>query len=155
MRAAFSMVELIFVIVIIAILAAIAIPKLMATRDDAKIARTSHAIATAATEIASYTIAGGTIETEIGVYDMSKMSNMVGSLILSGDAKQDDLTVPRTDFKMGDTVDCISLQINDGILDANLSVSFSGIPDRLCRTLQEMFDPTQYPIPLKGSRVAQ
>ena len=39
MKKAFSMIELVFVIVIIGILAAIAIPKLSATRDDATISK--------------------------------------------------------------------------------------------------------------------
>jgi len=39
MKTAFTMIELIFVIVIIGIMAAVAIPKLSATRDDAKISK--------------------------------------------------------------------------------------------------------------------
>jgi len=39
MRKAFTMIELVFVIVVLGILAAIAIPKLAATRDDAQIAK--------------------------------------------------------------------------------------------------------------------
>lgn len=44
-RKAFSMVELVFVIVVIGILAAIAVPKLSATRDDAEITNAINTVA--------------------------------------------------------------------------------------------------------------
>lgn len=47
MRKAFTMVELVFVIVVIGILSAIAIPKLAATRDDAVIVNGRNTIASA------------------------------------------------------------------------------------------------------------
>jgi general secretion pathway protein G len=51
-RKAFTMVELIFVIVVIGILAAIAVPKLAATRDDATITKAMNTIASARSALA-------------------------------------------------------------------------------------------------------
>ena len=48
------MIELIFVIVILGILAAVAIPKLAATRDDAKISKGATELATAISDIGAY-----------------------------------------------------------------------------------------------------
>ncbi len=60
------MIELILVIVIIGILAAVAIPRLAATRDDAKISKMANAIQTAKSELAARIIAtNNTPDTDI------------------------------------------------------------------------------------------
>lgn len=59
----FTMIELIFVIVILGILAAIAIPKLSATRDDAKISKMSANLNTLITDLASNYTSQGALDT--------------------------------------------------------------------------------------------
>lgn len=59
MREAFTMIELVFVIVILGILAAVALPKLVAARDDAEIAKFSQNVGLITTEIVTYGISQG------------------------------------------------------------------------------------------------
>ena len=59
-RSGFTMIELIFVIVILGILASVAIPKLAATRDDAKVSKALSELATLKSDLSSYYTSQGT-----------------------------------------------------------------------------------------------
>lgn len=59
MKKAFTMIELIFVIAVIGVLAAIAIPRISATRDDAALAKSMTDIAVAIQDINAYYVSQG------------------------------------------------------------------------------------------------
>jgi len=74
-RKAFTMIELIFVIVIIGILASVAIPRLVATRDDAKIVKTVSNLKTLLYDSFSFYVSQGG-----KIWKISKWENVTDTL---------------------------------------------------------------------------
>lgn len=62
MTKAFSLLEMIFAIVVISVIASIAIPKFMTTRNDAVVATLKQDISTITTSVQSYYLVNGNIE---------------------------------------------------------------------------------------------
>jgi len=86
MQKAFTMIELIFVIVVIGVLAAIAIPRISATRDDAVLVKTMAEFRTAIEEINAYYISQGklALDTTNNKVKFKEMTN-AGIVDSSGD----------------------------------------------------------------------
>ena len=113
-RAGFTMIELIFVIVILGILAAVAVPKLSATRDDAKVAKGATELATLIGDIGSYYTAQGTMST-----DYTAMTNVV----LGGAT---DMNATASNFTYSDCITISPLKsVATGVSDG-INVQYAG-----------------------------
>ena len=105
MKKGFTMIELIFVIVILGVLASVAIPRLAATRDDAEVAKAAANLTTAVNDIAAYYTAKGTFNatnssgtlTSSAISDFRQITNALnknGELVVKGKTVCAKITLP-------------------------------------------------------------
>lgn len=144
---AFTMIELIFVIVILGVLATVASLKFSATRTDAEVSKMAYNIMMGTSEIAAYAIAKAKTEE-----NLSLMSNAMESLSNSGDAV---LTSNKAVISIGSVSNCITLEILTDVNDVNLTITKGNASgDSRCISLQSAIDAAKYPMKLKGKNVS-
>ncbi|MAC83430.1 MAG: prepilin-type cleavage/methylation domain-containing protein [Arcobacter sp.] len=120
MKKGFSLLELIFAIVVIGIIASFAIPKYLDTRDSAMASTIKRDIASATTSIQSYHLVNGNI---------SKISDAI--TLNTTHWTIDDLKITYKE----DSKDCVVLEVKDNSGSKTLDLTVDSTAGSICASL--------------------
>jgi prepilin-type N-terminal cleavage/methylation domain-containing protein len=138
MKRGFTMIELIFVIVILGILAAVAIPKMAATRDDAKVSSIVTQVNSAIQEIPQYiTSKGG----DVNATPLDVSSQVLKQMIDAGKGNKESNTSVSVYGTDGSTK-CLKLETNS----TDLKVVHTSNTGSTCAAIQTLVREANYTI---------
>ncbi|EFB0868366.1 prepilin-type N-terminal cleavage/methylation domain-containing protein [Campylobacter coli] len=100
MRKAFTILELVFVIVILGILAAIALPKMSSSKDEAEVSKSLNNLKTLINDISIYTLKNDHLSS------IKTMSNVSG---VENVDLNNFIGIKEVNFKVGEDKECIKL----------------------------------------------
>ena len=137
MKKGFTMIELIFVIVILGVLASVAIPRLAATRDDAEVAKAATNLTTAVSDITAYYTAKGTFKSgsagQGGNVSFDKITNALdksGKLMVKGKTECVQVELPGNVAGAGNQT--------SNKVEITLKFNVGGASDAVCKQLKTL-----------------
>lgn len=146
MKSAFSMIELVFVIVIIGIIASIAIPKLSITRSDAQYIVVQSDIQTILSTVQA---ASFTQDIEVSKLNGEFIMDIVGLNPTRWIAVLNGVRLAR-DGKVDSANNCVLIDLKNGGLELSIDTS---IISSLCQKLAKIYGSKTLALPLENSSI--
>ena len=138
MKKGFTMIELIFVIVILGILASVAVPRLASTREDAEISATVANLRTLVSDASSYYVANGTFKpkgTQAKWRDVTNVPLREDKNLVQGTTE----TSKAVSLSASGT-NCIKIELKDRGTDgapAHILVTADGTGEYICKEIHK------------------